>query len=222
MSETKGKPPVLPPKPQKLSFITASASYEAQDKDELSFQEGDFLYLVDSKSDCNWWRARLKGQEGLVPSDHFADQSEAASANPFQDACKRGNVQMLEECLLNKMPVNVQDKAGNTGLHWACRGGHAQVVQRLLELGQQLNTNLANRLGEAPLHLAARKGSRACILLLKSHPGTDLMMKDGEGQTAYELATDPEAKQALKIWMQELDPCDSGMSDYDLSEDECD
>ena len=52
MSETKGKPPVLPPKPQKLSFITASASYEAQDKDELSFQEGDFLYLVDSKSDC--------------------------------------------------------------------------------------------------------------------------------------------------------------------------
>ena len=40
------------------------------------------------------------------------------SGNAFHDACKRGNLELLEECLANKIPVNVPDKAGNTGLHW--------------------------------------------------------------------------------------------------------
>ena len=53
------KPPVKPPvKPKNLKFVRALFAYTAKDQDELSFSEGDLLYIVDDKSDKSWWRAR--------------------------------------------------------------------------------------------------------------------------------------------------------------------
>ena len=64
------------------------------------------------------------GKEGLVPSNFMqSDQTNGVLVNPIHDACKRGNYELLVECLMNKVPINVQDKAGNSALHWACRGG---------------------------------------------------------------------------------------------------
>jgi hypothetical protein len=40
-------------------------SFQAQDSDELSFSEGDLLYIIDDKSAPDWWRARCRGKEGL-------------------------------------------------------------------------------------------------------------------------------------------------------------
>ena len=72
-------------------------------------------------TDPSWWRARIKGKEGLVPANFVTAGGQVgpnSSDNAFHDACKRGNLELLEECLMNKVPVNVPDKAGNTGLHW--------------------------------------------------------------------------------------------------------
>ena len=62
----------------------------------------------------------FQGKEGLVPANFLQNQ---IAVNPIHDACKRGNFEHLVECLMNKVPINVQDKAGNSALHWACRGG---------------------------------------------------------------------------------------------------
>ena len=125
-------PPSRPPKPQKAKFVRAQFAYTAKENDELSFEDGDLLYILDWTSDPEWWRARNKGKEGLVPSNFLQKTSESTSSgddepNPFHDACKRGNLELLEECLLNKVPINLLDKAGNSGLHWACRGGHSHI-----------------------------------------------------------------------------------------------
>ena len=127
------KPPSKPPKPKNLKFVRASFAYKAKDSEELSFDQGDLLYILDDVSDPDWWKARCKGKEGFVPANFAEDD-----LNPFHDACKRGHLELLEECLENKIPVNVADKAGNTGLHWACRGGHQNCVERLLQLGSTL------------------------------------------------------------------------------------
>jgi len=106
-----------------LKFVRATFPYKATAEDELSFNEGDLLYILES-SDNSWWRARCKGKEGLVPSNFMqSDQNNGVLVNPIHDACKRGNYELLVECLMNKVPINVQDKAGNSALHWACRGG---------------------------------------------------------------------------------------------------
>jgi hypothetical protein len=38
--------------------------------DELSFQEGDLLYVIDEVTDPNWWKARCGNQIGLIPSNY--------------------------------------------------------------------------------------------------------------------------------------------------------
>ncbi|KFM70284.1 Osteoclast-stimulating factor 1, partial [Stegodyphus mimosarum] len=38
--------------------------------DELSFEEGDNLYILDVKSDVSWWKASCRGKIGLIPSNY--------------------------------------------------------------------------------------------------------------------------------------------------------
>ena len=57
---TAGKPPPKPKKPENFKFLRAQFAFIATDEDELSFNEGDLLYILDDKSDPDWWKARVK------------------------------------------------------------------------------------------------------------------------------------------------------------------
>jgi hypothetical protein len=48
-----------------LSLISLSYSQE----DELTFNEGDILYLVD-QTDADWWKARCGRRVGLIPANY--------------------------------------------------------------------------------------------------------------------------------------------------------
>lgn len=48
---------------------TAIYSYAATSDEELSFEEGDTLSIVDS-SDESWWKAERGGFVGLVPATY--------------------------------------------------------------------------------------------------------------------------------------------------------
>ena len=52
---------------------------------------------------------------------------------------------LLEECLLNRVPVNVADKTGNTPLHCASRTGQLACLERLLNVVPSVNVNAQNR-----------------------------------------------------------------------------
>jgi len=69
----------------------------------------------------------------------------------MHDACRRGNMEALEECLMNRVPVNLGDRSGNTPLHWAAHSGQLVCVERLLGTGH-LFIAAKNRLGDSPLH----------------------------------------------------------------------
>ena len=47
-----------PPKPKNVKFSRALFPYASKEADELSFEEGDLLYIIDDTSDPDWWRAR--------------------------------------------------------------------------------------------------------------------------------------------------------------------
>ena len=93
----------------------------------------------------------------MVPSNYLAKDTKLAS--PLHDAARRGNLELLEECLENKVPVNGIDRAGNTPLHWAAHSGNVECLLRMIELcGDVISFSAKNRSGDTALHMAAFKG----------------------------------------------------------------
>jgi len=203
-------PPKPVPKPGHVKVVKAMYKYTAQHADELSFEEGDTLYILDMTTDPNWWKAKCGERTGLIPSNYVEENMESID-HPLHEAAKRGNISFLIECLDNKVSVNGLDKAGSTALHWASRGGHLDCVNKLLEISN-IQLNVQNKLGDTPLHSAAWKGHSEIVqILLEKGARTDVLNKDDK--TPFDLASDPEAAALLKSHAQ------INMEDYGESED---
>ena len=86
--------------------------------------------------------------------------------------------------------------------------------------GNQIDVTLKNRLGDQPIHLAAKKGSRGCIDLLRSTNKVDIFAKDADGQKPYDLANDVDTKAAIKLWMNETDKNIENDDDYEQSDED--
>jgi len=43
-------------------------------------------------SETDWWKARVKGKEGQVPSNYLEATSHDGSTSPLHDAAKRGDI----------------------------------------------------------------------------------------------------------------------------------
>lgn len=50
--------------------MRASFKYVASQSDELSFEEGDTLYIIDMSDPNGWWKAKCNGKTGLIPSNY--------------------------------------------------------------------------------------------------------------------------------------------------------
>ncbi|XP_068616835.1 osteoclast-stimulating factor 1 [Brachionichthys hirsutus] len=188
------KPPPKPAKPGQVKVFRALYNFEPRTPDELSFEEGDCLYITDT-SDKHWWKGTCKGRTGLIPSNYVAEGAESID-NPMHEAAKRGNLCWLRECLDNKVAINGLDKAGNTALYWGCHGGHKDVVELLLSY-PNVELNQQNKLGDTVLHAAAWKGYSDIVeMLLSKNPRIDI--RNNENKLALEMATTAQCASLLK------------------------
>ena len=92
-------------------------------------------------------------------------------------------------------------------------------VARLLSLTPQVDLTEKNRLGDNALHLAASKGSKGCIELLRNTGKVDVFQLNADGKNAYDLAKESESKAVLKSWMKEYQGNKAQDYDYELSDD---
>ncbi|XP_071844815.1 osteoclast-stimulating factor 1-like [Apostichopus japonicus] len=171
-------PPKPVSKPGKVKVFRALYTYTAQYNDELSFDEGDLLYVTDNSSK-DWYKGKCGQKFGLIPSNYVEESMESVD-NPLHEAAKRGNVGFLQECLNNKVSVNGLDKSGSTALYWACHGGHTECIKILLAT-PRVELNSQNKIGDTALHAAAWKGHPEAVkLLLAKGARTDLRNKDAK------------------------------------------
>lgn len=77
---------------------------------------------------------------------------------------------------MNRVPVNVTDRAGNTPLHCAAHSGQIACLDRLLAVAQ-INVNAVNRMGDTALHLAAWKGHSECVRSIRRTGMADLKVR---------------------------------------------
>lgn len=188
------RPPPPIPKPGLVKVVRALYTYEAQQPDELSFEEGDTLYILDM-SNKDWWKARCGRNTGLVPSNYVDEKTESIDF-PLHDAVKRGNVDFMTECLNNRVSVNGLDKAGSTPLHWAAHGGHIACLQALLSQ-PRCEVNVQNKLGDTPLHAAAWKNHVEAVRILLEK-GAQVDVKNNEGKLPVDLTKDAEVAALLR------------------------
>jgi hypothetical protein len=62
-------PPVALRKPV-IPVVRALFKYEAQREDELSFDEGTLIYVLDKETDPSWWKCKIGNNEGYVPYNY--------------------------------------------------------------------------------------------------------------------------------------------------------
>ncbi|KAK3098934.1 hypothetical protein FSP39_024426 [Pinctada imbricata] len=186
--------------------------YNAQQDDELSFEEGDTIYVLDM-SNKDWWKAKCGERVGLIPSNYVEENAESID-NPIHEAAKRGNLDFLKECLGNQVSVNGLDKAGSTALHWAAQGGHIDCMKILLNQ-QGCNVTVQNKLGDTALHSAAWKNHPEAVQLLLDK-GARADIKNNDGKKASDLTKDPECAAMIK---QAVAPRNSYTNDYGEEDD---
>ncbi|KAI8899802.1 ankyrin repeat-containing domain protein [Globomyces pollinis-pini] len=179
-------PPPIASRPgkQNVEVVRALYAYQAQHADELSFEEGDVLYVL-AKENPDWWTCKCGERQGLVPSNYVGENT-AQIDNPLHEAAKRGNISFVEELLNAGVSANGLDRAGNAPIHWACRGGHVEVVKMLIS--KQVILNVQNKLGDTPLHCAAWGDHEEVVRLLLSCEGIDVTIRNGDGLKSVDLA----------------------------------
>lgn len=57
------------PRPAAKAMVRAIYTYDAQETDELSFNENDKIELL-REDPSGWWKGRLRGREGVFPSNY--------------------------------------------------------------------------------------------------------------------------------------------------------
>jgi hypothetical protein len=88
---------------------------------------------------------------------------------------------------------------GTTILHLAIQCAEPQVVEFVLSLGDDLDINARDRDGNTPLHLAAQLGRLPLVRELLNGPSVNDSIVNYRGQTALDVARNPEIFQQLQL-----------------------
>uniref|UniRef100_A0A8R1TNZ1 Osteoclast-stimulating factor 1 n=1 Tax=Onchocerca volvulus TaxID=6282 RepID=A0A8R1TNZ1_ONCVO len=212
---TESRPPRPAPKPGRVTVYRALYDYTAQNDKELSFNEGDLLYVSDSSNDAQWWPARCRNQTGLIPGNYV--MTAEYIEYPLHDAAKRGNIECVKECLDNAVSVNGLDKSGSTPLYWSSHGGHVAIVKLLCSI-PNMCISAQNKIGDTALHAAAWKGHLECVKILLEH-GASTTIHNNERKLPIDLASDPETRALIQLSMREAVDTNDFRNDY-ISESE--
>ncbi|KAI6178255.1 Variant SH3 domain-containing protein [Aphelenchoides besseyi] len=200
--------PTLPPKPGRVKAFYVTREYKPENDVELSLNEGDMVFIEECSSNDEYFN---------VTSVNDKQNSIVTVEYPMHEAAKRGNVDLVGECLKNGISVNSLDKSGSTALYWAALNGHTEEIKELLK---QPNITISpqNKLGDTPLHAASRKGHLDCVKILIDR-GACVFIANRDGQKPIHLAQNPDIAALLKLTMDKL-PDPNNTNEYASSEEE--
>ncbi|XP_055612047.1 eye-specific diacylglycerol kinase isoform X2 [Uranotaenia lowii] len=110
-------------------------------------------------------------------------------------AAKTGDLVMLKDLHMQGYSLLSIDSSGQTGLHYAARYGHKDIVRYLISYAPNTIVNMIdNEIGQTALHKAAGTKQRSiCYMLVAA--GGSLIIQDNNGRTARMLALEAEDRE---------------------------
>ncbi|KAI6654115.1 hypothetical protein LOD99_2961 [Oopsacas minuta] len=115
-------------------------------------------------------------------------------------ACVTGNDEQIHRMLLEDSNFcHYQDYIyGYTGLHWAAKQGHIEIIASLLMAGADVNTRSFG--GHSPLHLAAQQNREKVIEFFVNQCAADIDTRDNYGKPPSDYLPDFASKRS-KYWL---------------------
>ena len=130
----------------------------------------------------------------LVVLDYV--QAEDGDIQKLVHACKRNDVDQVDELLRKPLDPSLVDEETNTALHHAAESGHVECVALLLEAGA--NKDAENSILQTALHCAAGSNTSEVVRLLLE-AGVDKDALDISGRSALDTAVFFENVEVLKL-----------------------
>ncbi|CAI5438550.1 unnamed protein product [Caenorhabditis angaria] len=214
---TRSAPPPPAPKPGRVKVYRALYDFQARFDQELSFSEGDLLYVSDQAPNKDWHTASIGGKKGLVPANYVVSENVEELPNPLHEAARRGNMEMLKECIREQVSVNSLDKSGSTPIYWAAHGGHIEAVKHLLTV-PNCSIVSQNKLGDTPLHAASYKGHSECVKMLLDASASPFI-KNNDNKLPIDVAKDADVAALLDQAMKTNRINEAEYADYQSDSD---
>ena len=102
-------------------------------------------------------------------------------------AAYNGHLEVAEYLLMAGARMDARTIDGWQPIHCACRWNKTCIASLLLQNGASVNAQTNG--GQTPLHLAAsNSNARPTLLLLLSHPAVDISLRNGQEDTAFDVA----------------------------------
>ncbi|KAF8907371.1 SH3 domain-containing protein [Gymnopilus junonius] len=80
-------PPLPAPRAASLPQAKALWAYSGEDSDDLAFEAGDIVEIVE-ETNADWWTGRVNGKQGLFPSAYVERLAQAPAPGPSAAAPK--------------------------------------------------------------------------------------------------------------------------------------
>ncbi|CAK9206328.1 unnamed protein product [Sphagnum troendelagicum] len=163
-----------------------------------SFPTDKLIQVIEemgNADDLNLETARAKLLGRLETEVAFANSSRTQDETLLHWVAKNNRWKLIPQILISKRQtggfVNQMDFAQNTALHYAAKAGHGDVVKTLLAHASELDLNLKDSHGDAPLHLATKNGRVHVVKALCQNPdqhGLRANEEDAQGETCLQYA----------------------------------
>jgi ankyrin repeat protein len=120
--------------------------------------------------------------ESLLKRGADVNKDDSLSARPLQMACIWGEYEALKLLCRDKqvLMMDDEDNWGDTALHQAAMGSHADCIEFLVENGASIDAQ--NKRGRTALHTCAWSGEKHCVEVLLGH-GADGNLADKHNRT---------------------------------------
>ncbi|MBN2440515.1 MAG: sigma-70 family RNA polymerase sigma factor [Spirochaetales bacterium] len=102
----------------------------------------------------------------LRPSNDDTLLNKINLSTTFDTAAKSGQINILEQMIIDGIDVNERDATGRTLLHWAVENNHTDAVTLILQNGG--DSSIKDKSGETPLGAAQKMNNREIITLLSA------------------------------------------------------
>ena len=127
---------------------------------------------------------------------YYLVQTQQIKSNDIFKICRYNATKCLKVLIEQGINVNIQNKYGDTPLHFAISTNKFEIVKLLILKGA--NVNIQNNRGCTPLHFACCNNSVESVKLLIVN-GSNVNIQDNNGDTPLQVAVREHAKECIKL-----------------------